>query len=193
MKKHVVNIAGYTLLAVILVSAFGLTGCGGNNQEISVEPFEEVIHSEMPTEKVIPTEAPTEELVPTKAPTEEMATIEEAIPTDDMAELPPILGTYSVAGLDPDHNNYEDTLEITASNGILQWNWLNREPIGIGLVQEDVVSVAWSEEKECNVISFFIDEDGVLDGIYTEKDETRIGSDKSKPMGEDVDLSTGKG
>jgi hypothetical protein len=185
MKRQLVNTI---ILAVILVSAFGLAGCGGNNRDMSVETADEAVPTDAPTEVVIPTEEPTEEIIPTEEPTQEAlpteAPTEEVIPTEEAVELPPILGTYSVTGVDPDHNNYEDTLEIMASNGILQWNWLNREPLGIGLVQEDVVSVAWGEEKECNVISFFVDEEMVLDGIYAEKGETRTGSDKSMPQGE---------
>ena len=173
---------------MILIVAFGLAGCGGNNQELSAELTEEMLPTEEPTEVVIPTEEPTEEVIPTEEPTEEVIPTEEpteeAIPTEEIVELPPIMGNYAVTGIDPDYNNYEDTLEITASNGIFQWNWLGREPAGIGLFQENVVSVAWGEEKECNVISFFIDDEGVLDGIYTEKGETRIGSDKSMPQGE---------
>ena len=178
----------FTSLAFILLMVIGLMGCAGNNQEFSEEPTEEVIPTEKPTEKVIPTEEPTEEVTPTEEPTQEVLPTEEpteeVVPTEEIVELPPIMGTYSVSGLDPDYTNYEGALEITASNGIFQWNWLDREPVGIGLFQEDVVSVAWGDQKECNVISFLIDEDGVFYGIYTEKDETRIGTDKSVPQGE---------
>jgi hypothetical protein len=184
MKGHLVKTVVYTLLAMILLSSFGLVGCGGNNREISVEPAEEptqeVIPTLEPTKEVIPTEEPTEEVPPTEEPTEEV------IPTEEIVDLPPIMGTYSVAGLDPDYNEYEGTLEITASNGIFQWNWLDREPSGIGIYQGDVVSVIWGEkEKDCHVVlSYSIQEDGVLEGVLYEKGQTGLGDDKSTPQGE---------
>ncbi len=192
MKTKLIKITGYTWLAMILIVAFGFAGCGGNNQELSAEPTEEILPTEEPTEVIIPTEEPTEEVIPTEEPTEEVIPTEEpteeAIPTEEIVELPPIMGNYAVTGIDPEYNNYEDTLEITASNGIFQWNWFGREPAGIGIFQEDVVSVVWRKEKSgveaCGLISYIVQEDGVLDGIYKEIGSTWVGEEKAMPLGE---------
>ena len=185
MRKQLIRIAGFKSLAIILLVAFWLAGCGGNNQSISEAPAEETIATEEPTEEVIPTEEPTEEPAPTQEPTKEPTptqepTEEPAIP-EEMIELPPIMGTYAVAGMDPDYNNYEGTLEVTAANGYFQWNWLDRELLGVGIHREDVISVAWGDES-CNPATYIIQEDGVLNGIY--KNDSGFGTEQSVPMGE---------
>jgi len=185
MKKQFIKIAGYTSLAIIFTMVLWLTGCGRNNQSLSAEPAEEVISTEDPTEVVVQTEEPTEEPPPTQEPTEEPTptqepTEEPAIP-EEMVELPPIMGKYAVAGNDPDYNNYEGALEITAANGFFQWNWSDREPFGVGLHREDVVSVAWGDES-CNPATYIVQEDGVLNGIY--KNEAGFGTEQSVPTGE---------
>ena len=194
MKKLLSKISGYISLVIILLTIFGLIGCGGINQATNPEPTEEVIPTKEPTEKVMPTEEPTKEVIPTEEPTKEVLPTEEpteeAIPTEEIVELPPIMGTYSVTGVDLDDNKYESTLEITASYGFFQWNWLNREPVGLGVHQDGVVTVAWGEEQDCNPISYVIQENGHLKGIYTEMDATRMGSEESVPlelMGEGIE------
>ena len=184
MKQSFATEMLYTALAIILMLAFGLVGCGGNNLVQSAEPTEEVLPTEEPTEEVIPTEEPTEEVIPTEEPTEEV--VPTVIPTESVFYLPPITGKYSVSGLDPDFNNYEGELEITASNGFFLWNWPDRERDGVGVDQENVVSVAWLEGLgSCNAMSFVIQEDGVLEGFYTsEVGGTQFGTTIARPAGE---------
>ena len=190
MNRQFIKMTGYTSLVLILLIAIGLMGCGGNTQDTIEEPIEEVAPTEKPTETVLPTEEPTEEVIPTEEPTEEVipteAPTEEVATTQLVLDLPPIMGTYSVSGLDPERNNYEGTLEITAPNGVFQWNWLGREPFGVGLFQEDVVSVVWSEEdmEQCGVSSYIVQEDGRLEGIYMQMDRPGIGTERSMPLGE---------
>jgi hypothetical protein len=177
MKEQRIKITGSALITMLLILVFGLVGCGGNNQDINVDPTDGVIPTEEPTEAAA-TEEPTEEMIPTAEPTEEVT------PTEEIVELPPILGNYSVVGIDPEGNNYEDDLEITVSNGIFQWNWFSREKLGVGLFQEDVVTVAYAERGYCVAFSYNIQEDGVLEGIFTEIHETTIGFEKLTPKGE---------
>lgn len=189
MKKKFIKMAGYTSLGLILLIVIGLMGCGGNTQDISEEPTEVVAPTEKPTEKVDPTEEPTEEVIPTEEPTEEVipteAPTEEVVPTEDISKFPQIFGKYSVVGLDPDYNNYESILEITASDGVFQWNWLDREPVGYGIFQEDVVSVVWNEYiYDCGLMSMTVQEDGILDGIYKEIGSTWVGEFSMIPEGE---------
>jgi len=179
MKQSFAKEMLYTALAIILMLAFGLVGCGGNNLVQSAEPTEEVLPTEEPTEEVIPTEEPTEEVIPTEEPTEEV------VPTEDIYNFPPIMGKYSVSGLDPNNNNYEGKMEITASEGFLQLKWLDRAS-GVGIPQENVVSVVYIEPMNtCNVMSFVIQEDGVLAGFYTVLiSALEFGPIKAKPAGE---------
>lgn len=182
MKEQRIKITGRALITILLMLVLGLVGCGGNNQEISVEPTDEVIPTEEPTKEVIPTdeptEEPTEEVIPTEAPTEEV------VPTEEIVELPAILGKYTVAGIDPDNNNYEGALEITASNGIFWWNWLDRNKPGVGLSYENMVTVAWAKSGYCGPFVYTLHEDGTLEGIWTERFETNIGDETLMPRGE---------
>jgi hypothetical protein len=172
MKEQRIKITGSDLIAILLILVLGLVGCGGNDQAISVEPTDEVIPTEEPTKEVIPTDAPTEE------PTEEV------IPTEEMVDLPPILGDYSVMGTNPDGSNYENNLEITASNGIFWWNWLDRNKPGVGLSYENMVTVAWAKSGYCGPFVYTLHEDGILKGIWTERFETNIGNETLMPRGE---------
>lgn len=178
MKNQGIKIKNYTLLTILLVMVFCLVGCGGNTQADIVEPTEEVIPTEAPTEEIIPTEEPTKEVIPTEEPTEEM------IPTEEMVDLPPILGDYTVLGTNPDGSNYEGALEITASNGIFWWNWLDRNKLGVGLSYENMVTVAWAKSGYCGPFVYTLHEDGTLEGVWTERFETSIGVETLSPRGE---------
>lgn len=172
MKKQRIKIKNSSLLTILLVMVFCLVGCGGINQEISVEPTEEVIPTEEPAEEVLPTAEPTEEILPTEEP------------ADEMVDLPPILGDYSVAGVNPDGTTYEDALEITASNGIFWWNWFDRSKPGVGLSYENMVTVAWTKSGYCGPFVYTLHDDGTLEGIWTERFETSIGDETLAPRGE---------
>lgn len=167
MKKQLINKTGFKWLAIVLVLVFGFVGfvgCGGNNLAQIEEPTEEILPTEEPTEEVIPTETPTEVVTPTEEPTIVVT------PTEDVYNFPPIMGKYSVSGLDPNYNNYEGELEIAPSKGYLIWNWSDRARDGVAIPQENVVTVAYLEGEgmsPCNVMSFAIQEDGSLIGNYT--------------------------
>jgi hypothetical protein len=178
MKEQRIKITGSALITILLILVLWLVGCGGNTQAENVEPTEEVIPTEAPTDEVIPTDAPTEEISPTETPTEEV------IPTEEIVELPEIFGKYTIDGIDPDNNNYKDTLEISATNGIFQWNWLSREKFGVGLYHGDMITVAWAKAGDCVAFSYSIQEDGTLEGPQTEMHETSIGYEKLTPRGE---------
>ena len=45
MKEQKIMITGSTLITILLILAFGLVGCGGNNQEMSVLDSAHLIHS----------------------------------------------------------------------------------------------------------------------------------------------------
>lgn len=178
MKEQRSKITGSALITILLILVFGLVGCGGNTQAENVEPTKEVIPTEEPTEEVIPTEESTEEVIPTEVPTEE------AIPTEEIIDLPPILGDYTVVGTNPDGSNYENTLEVTASNGIFWWNWLDRNKPGVGLSHEDMVIVAWAKSGYCGPFIYTLHEDGTLEGDWTEMHDTSIGVETLSPRGE---------
>lgn len=81
MKKQYIKITGYTWLAMILILAFGLAGCGGDNQNISAAPTEEKLPTEEPTEDMLPTETPLPtEVPPTESPLPPTETPEPTVP-----------------------------------------------------------------------------------------------------------------
>ena len=91
-----------------------------------------------------------------------------------------IPGSYTVAGTNPDGSEYESALDVTASGEAFNWSWNAGEYKGVGLQQENVVSVAWGDDA-CYVVSYVIGDDGVLTGKWTDMVLSGIGADIATP------------
>jgi hypothetical protein len=100
-----------------------------------------------------------------------------------------VVGSYTLEGSNPDGSTYEGTLDVTASGDAFNWNWNGGEYLGVGLQQDDIVSVAWGSDA-CYVVSYVIGEDGVLTGKWTDMAISGIGADVATPtdnMGEGIE------
>jgi len=100
-----------------------------------------------------------------------------------------IVGSYNIAGTNPDGSTYESTLDVTATGDAFNWSWNSGEYMGIGLQQDEVVSVAWGSDA-CYVVSYVIGDDGVLTGKWTDMVASGIGGDVATPtdnMGEGIE------
>jgi hypothetical protein len=100
-----------------------------------------------------------------------------------------IVGTYTVAGTNPDKSEYKGTLDVTASGEAYTWSWNGGEYKGVGLQQGNVVSVGWGGD-ECYVVSYLIGDDGILTGKWTDMALSGIGADVATPtenMGEGIE------
>lgn len=92
-----------------------------------------------------------------------------------------VIGSYTLKGTNPDKSTYEATLDVTAKGDAFDWSWNGGEYKGIGLQQDDVVSVAWGSDA-CYVVSYTIGDDGVLTGKWTDMAVSGIGSDIDTPV-----------
>jgi hypothetical protein len=156
------------VFAFFAVLSLVLTACGGNNATATEVPTEAIVSpTKAPT--VMPTEVPT--AVPTEMPTQ-------AAPT--VSALKGVEGAYTVSGTNPDGSTYEGTLDVAASGDAYTWSWNNAEYKGVGLKQDDVVSVGWGGD-ECYVVSYVIGDDGVLTGKWTDMSISGVGSDIATP------------
>ena len=107
-------------------------------------------------------------------------TAEPPPPSDDMG----IAGVYSIAGKNPDTSDYGCMLEIVPVGDVYEWNWFAcGEFEGVGVPQENVVSVAWGGD-ECSAVSYLVQEDGTLDGVWATFGQTTLGTEKATPTGD---------
>jgi hypothetical protein len=94
-----------------------------------------------------------------------------------------------VEGTNPDGSKYEGTLDVTALGEAFSWSWNGGENKGIGLQQGDIVSVAWGADA-CYVVSYIIEDTGVLSGKWTDMAMSGMGTDVATPtenMGEGIE------
>lgn len=153
------------VMALVLLLAFVLSACGVNSQTATEQPVEEPASEE-------PAEVPTEEVV------------EEA-----PSEMEGIAGSYDLVGTNPDGSEYSGTLDVMAAGDAYSWSWNEGEYTGVGLQTENVVSVAWGAD-ECYVVSYTVEDDGVLSGRWTDMAASGIGTDVATPtdqMGEGLE------
>lgn len=100
-----------------------------------------------------------------------------------------VVGSYTLKGTNPDGSTYEGSLDVTASGEAFNWSWNAGEYKGVGIQQNNVVSVAWGSDA-CYVVSYVIGEDGVLTGKWTDMAISGIGGDVATPtdnMGEGIE------
>ncbi len=95
-------------------------------------------------------------------------------PSDD-----PLVGTYRVTGTNPDGSSYRGTLTIEAQGETysLIWEVGNTLTTGVGLRQGDVLSGGW----DCGVVTYQIQGDGSLEGVWALCGERHIGTERAVP------------
>ena len=145
-------------ITILLFVSSMLVACGG---QATPEP------TAIPPTPVPPTDVP-----PTEAPP----------PTDVPPAPEGIARAYTVAGTNPDGSAYDGTLRVTATGDTYQWAWDfgGDEYLGVGIQQENVVSLAWGGE-ECYVASYVVQDDGVLNGLWTGLGQSSVGTDVGTP------------
>lgn len=89
-------------------------------------------------------------------------------------------GSYEVAGTNPDKSTYEATLDVTAKGEAFDWSWNGGEYKGIGLQQDNIVTVAWGSDA-CYAVSYVISADDVLTGKWTDMAASGIGAEIATP------------
>ena len=105
-------------------------------------------------------------------------------PTEEQPELADLSGNYDVAGANPDGSTYQCVLDVARDGAVYQWNWSACGDFqGVGIQRENVVSVGWGGE-ECGVVSYLIQEDGALTGLWTTGGQTALGSEQATPVGD---------
>lgn len=138
---------------------------------------------EKATETPVPTEVPPPTSTPVPSPT--MTMTDTPVPPPPTAAPPVeregIVGAYTAVGTNPDGSGYEGTLDVTANGDVFHWAWdFDGEYLGVGIQQENVVSVAWGGD-ECYVVSYIIQEDGVISGLWAGLGESAAGTDIATP------------
>jgi hypothetical protein len=80
-------------------------------------------------------------------------------------------GKYAVSGVNPQGDEYRGAAEIEKVGDIYRITWLigKEEHHGVGLVQGDVLSVAWvivAGGSDAGVVAYKIKKNGTLDGKW---------------------------
>jgi hypothetical protein len=90
-----------------------------------------------------------------------------------------IAGAYTVSGKNPARTEYRGKLEISRDGDIwiFAWDIADSQYSGVGVQQEDTISVAWGEG--CGVVSYIVDEDKNLDGLWAIPGDGRLGTEKT--------------
>lgn len=91
-----------------------------------------------------------------------------------------VIGSYTIKGTNPDKSTYDATLNVTAKGEAFDWSWNGGEYKGIGLQQDNIVTVAWGSDA-CYTVSYVIGADGVLTGKWTDMAASGIGADVATP------------
>lgn len=102
-----------------------------------------------------------------------------------------LTGTYRVTGKTSNGTAYGGTMKLskTGTAYLLSWQ-LPDEYTGVGLQQGDVLSVAFGSGKaQCSVLSYQIQADGSLDGLWLTTGADKPGSERIVPTG-DVDTAS---
>ncbi len=91
---------------------------------------------------------------------------ERDIPTSDVTAG--IAGSYRVIGINPNGSSYQGALTVTERGPTYEFVWKTGDAtfIGVAIRQGDIVSVGWGT-KPCGVISYRIDADGTLRGMFS--------------------------
>jgi len=95
--------------------------------------------------------------------------------TDD-----PLVGTYQVTGTNPDGSSYLGTLTVEAYGETysLVWEVGNTVTTGVGLREGNVLSGGW----DCGVVTYRIQEDGRLEGVWALCSEPHTGTEQAIPV-----------
>lgn len=103
-----------------------------------------------------------------------------ATPTDNMGEG--IEGLYNAVGTNTDGSEYTCSLQVTkTADNVYEWYWFNcGEYTGVGIQDGDVVSVAYGSDS-CSAISYHVEDDGTLNGVWAYVNTTSLGTDVATP------------
>lgn len=99
-----------------------------------------------------------------------------------------IAGSYSVAGTNPNGSAYKGTLEVIKRGDVYQFRWNAGTPYdGVGVQNGNAVAVAYPGEggngEGCGVVSYQIQGDGKLDGVWGYYGKNERGSETAVRTG----------
>ena len=103
-----------------------------------------------------------------------------ATPTDNMGEG--LEGLYNILGTNPDGSEYGCSLQVTKkADNVYEWYWFScGEYTGVGIQDGNVISVAYGSEN-CSAISYHVEDDGTLNGVWAYVNQTDLGTDVATP------------
>jgi hypothetical protein len=91
-------------------------------------------------------------------------------------------GSYSVTGTNPDDTTYGGTLSMAVQGPLYQMTWSVGAPFeGIGFEHGDILAVTYGSET-CAVVSYEIQQDGTLDGIWGYSGIEQLGTEVATPQ-----------
>jgi hypothetical protein len=98
-----------------------------------------------------------------------------------------IVGSYKVAGNNPDGSSYTGTLDITALGSAYQliWNVAEQPYIGIGILEGNVLAVGWGS-RQCAIVSYQVQSNGSLDGKWASFAQDSTGLELAVPSGSNL-------
>ncbi len=103
--------------------------------------------------------------------------IGEIPPSGDLAE------EYHVVGTTADGSTYEGTLYVEQHGPVywLTWEIGTQTYTGVGILQDDVLSVGWDAGGMCAAVSYQVMADGRLKGLWSICGTTEIGTEEATP------------
>lgn len=101
--------------------------------------------------------------------------VSEALAGDDVA----IEGTFKVNGVSADGAEYTGTSSIKKIGGqMFKANWnLGKKFEGVCFRDGSILSCGWSTKKDLGVVAYLIKDNGDLDGVWFEEQNTTIGKE----------------
>lgn len=90
------------------------------------------------------------------------------------------VGVYYVTGTNMDGTPYRGTLTIERLGNTYTFTWETGGAIteGVGLLQGNILSAGW----DCGVVTYRIQEDGSLEGVWALCGEGRTGTERAVPQ-----------
>lgn len=89
-------------------------------------------------------------------------------------------GVYYVTGINPSGTPYRGTLTVERLRDTYTLTWQIGSTVieGVGLLQGDILAAGW----DCGVITYRIQEDGSMEGIWALCGEGRTGTERAVPQ-----------
>jgi hypothetical protein len=101
-----------------------------------------------------------------------------------VASAQSIGGSYQVAGKNFDGSDYSGTAEITLTSQttcVIEWETAGVKSQGICMRNDDAFSAAYVLEGEIGLVTYKVDEDGTLNGLWTLAGKEGNGSEVLTP------------